>query len=494
MVLLTMTPSMVEALLVLGHSDNSSDAANDKARSNDIELEEPCMKDPAVGKPISHGQILKTIKALKANGHVGFRLETMLRGSSLYVPPPPPKPEPVRPIQPTRRVFGDSLMRDQTDEPSRKSDEEVDDIEFGDLQKQITLIINFLVSVFGCGAALWKLAQWWPVSTRLFLSLGGAIVVAITEVAVYSAYTWRMSQGEKQQAAMKEVREVVKTWVVGDEDEKTPLAVDDSHRFVEGSFADTKETGTKRTSSTESTEPPPKRRCVVDSSLASVRNEEARITPPEPEHSAAASSPKSPSLPPTKKGTITAYFGKLIHQPRVVAPSSDPPSNPLSESSGPTITPPSSPPIITKGKRRARRLKTRVVTQQIDEEEANEEEQENQDGKERIRRTREVESPAHARPPALSESTPENLNQTRSTPSSRIHVGKPRENRRREKKQASVQTTLSLSMNEAYYTECKECGMLYNHLHESDVKYHARRHAALRRAKAQAGVKSDVAE
>lgn len=107
---------MVEALLVLGHSDNSSDAANDKARSNDIELEEPCMKDPAVGKPISHGQILKTIKALKANGHVGFRLETMLRGSSLYVPPPPPKPEPVRPIQPTRRVFGDSLMRDQTDE------------------------------------------------------------------------------------------------------------------------------------------------------------------------------------------------------------------------------------------------------------------------------------------------------------------------------------------------------------------------------------------
>lgn len=116
--------------------------------------------------------------------------------------------------------------------PSRKSDEEVDDIEFGDLQKQITLIINFLVSVFGCGAALWKLAQWWPVSTRLFLSLGGAIVVAITEVAVYSAYTWRMSQGEKQQAAMKEVREVVKTWVVGDEDEKTPLAVDDSREEI----------------------------------------------------------------------------------------------------------------------------------------------------------------------------------------------------------------------------------------------------------------------
>ncbi|KAI0444676.1 hypothetical protein F4803DRAFT_238359 [Xylaria telfairii] len=253
-------------------------------------------------------------------------------------------------------------------------------------------------------------------------------------------------------------------------------------------------TYSKRTLSTESTEPPPKRRCVVDSSLASIPREEARIAPLEPEHSAAVAPSKSPSLPSTKKGTITAYFGKLIQQPRVVTPSSDPPSDPLSESSGSTITPPSSPPIITKGKRRARRLKTRVVTQRIDEEEANEEEQDSQDGKERIGRTRKAESPAHARPPIPSESTLESFDQTRSTSSTRIAAGKPLESRRREKKQASVQTTLSLSMNEAYYTECKECGMLYNHLHGSDVKYHARRHAALRRAKAQAGVKSDVTE
>ncbi|TRX92541.1 hypothetical protein FHL15_006468 [Xylaria flabelliformis] len=273
MVLLTMTPPMVEALLVLGHSGDSHDTTTNKPRFDDTELEEPCMSDPAVGKPISHGQILKTIKTLKANGHVGFRLEEMLRGSTLYVPPPPPKPEPVRSIQSTREIFGNLLTREQTDEykelmarlrreeeersyermlrkappresfaerfpmahsfaevnkPSKKSDEEADDIEFGDLQKQITLIINFLVSVFGCGAALWKLAQWWPVSTRLFLSLGGAIVVAITEVAVYSAYTWRMSQSETKQATMREVREVVKTWVVGEEDDKPYLVADDS--------------------------------------------------------------------------------------------------------------------------------------------------------------------------------------------------------------------------------------------------------------------------
>ncbi|TGJ80939.1 hypothetical protein E0Z10_g7833 [Xylaria hypoxylon] len=253
MVLLTMTSPMVEALIVLRDSSDPRDPSNDAAQSNDIEVEEPCMKDPAVGNPISHGQILRTVKSLKANGHVGFRLEQMLRGSTLYVPPRRQnlnrftdeykalmarlrheeeersyermlRKAPAResfaerfPLAPMAHSFA------EVNKPSKLSDIEGDDIEFGDVQKQVTLIINFLVSVFGCGAALWKLAQWWPVSTRLFLSFGGAILVGITEVAVYSAYTWRMSQGEKQQAKMKEVREVVKTWVVGEEDDKTPL-------------------------------------------------------------------------------------------------------------------------------------------------------------------------------------------------------------------------------------------------------------------------------
>lgn len=125
----------------------------------------------------------------------------------------------------------------EVNKPSKESDMEVTDLEFGDVQKQMTLIINFLVSVFGCGAALWKAAQWWPVSARLFLSLGGALLVAITEVAVYSAYTWRMSEGEKKEAKMKEVQEVVKTWVVSEEDDKThvkeptPIIEEDAHEL-----------------------------------------------------------------------------------------------------------------------------------------------------------------------------------------------------------------------------------------------------------------------
>lgn len=214
-----------------------------------VDVEDPCVEDPAVGKPISHGQILHTIKTLRAKGHSGFRLEAMLRGSALYVPPPPPKPQQTDEYKvlmarlrreeeersyermvrkaPARESFAERFPLGplahsfaEVNKPSKKSDVEDDDIEFGDVQRQVTLVINFLLSVVGCGAALWKLAQWWPVSTRLFLSLGGALLVAITEVAVYSAYTWRMSQGEKKQAKMREVQEIVKTWVVGDDDEE----------------------------------------------------------------------------------------------------------------------------------------------------------------------------------------------------------------------------------------------------------------------------------
>ncbi|KAI0096868.1 endoplasmic reticulum-based factor for assembly of V-ATPase-domain-containing protein [Nemania sp. FL0031] len=250
MVLLTMTSPMVEALIVLRDSSAFHEPSSNATQRIDTEIEEPCMKDPAVGNPISHGQLLNTLKALKAKGYVGFRLEAMLRGSALYVPPPPPKPEPTAEYKalmarlrleeeersyermirkaPPRETFAERFPLApmahsfaEVNKPSKQSDLDVNDIEFGDVQKQMTLIINFLVSVFGCGAALWKAAQWWPVSTRLFLSLGGALLVAITEVAVYSAYTWRMSEGERKQTKMKESREVVKTWVVGEELDKT---------------------------------------------------------------------------------------------------------------------------------------------------------------------------------------------------------------------------------------------------------------------------------
>ena len=101
MVLLTMTPAMVVAVqeyLVLGENDPS-------VRLKGV-AGEPVPDEPAVGKPISHEQIIVVSKALLGHRSLvegqaitkdldPFRLHHLLRGTSLHVPPPKPKPEPV---------------------------------------------------------------------------------------------------------------------------------------------------------------------------------------------------------------------------------------------------------------------------------------------------------------------------------------------------------------------------------------------------------------
>jgi hypothetical protein len=98
MVLLTITPSIVEALAIkepsnpeaveAHHDDNEIDAPSQKP-------DEPSLDEPEVGKPIFHGQIVNLWKNLKAQGNSSYTLEQLLRGASIYIPPPPPKPEPV---------------------------------------------------------------------------------------------------------------------------------------------------------------------------------------------------------------------------------------------------------------------------------------------------------------------------------------------------------------------------------------------------------------
>ncbi|KAI1395559.1 endoplasmic reticulum-based factor for assembly of V-ATPase-domain-containing protein [Hypoxylon fuscum] len=244
MVFLTMTLSVVEALNRLAQT-NTDDQQHDNADSNS---DEPLLENPSVGMPISHGQIIDIWNRLKNEGSGETNLEKLLCGATVYVPPPPPKPEPTQEYKalmarlrheeeersyermlkkaPPRESFAQRYPAApmahsfaEVNRPTKASDLG-DDIENGDVQKQITLIINFLVSVFGCGAALWMAARWWSVPARLFLSLGGSIIVAIAEVAVYSAFTWRMAEGEKMQKKKKEVKEIVQSWVVGEDDNK----------------------------------------------------------------------------------------------------------------------------------------------------------------------------------------------------------------------------------------------------------------------------------
>ncbi|KAK8035774.1 hypothetical protein PG991_001847 [Apiospora marii] len=248
-----MTSSIVEALRDVHGSegapaidDSKLEEASAKATTADVSSE-PSLDDAAAGKPISHGQIIDLWKQLRSLDHSKYSLEDLLRGATVYIPPPPPEArttlmerlrrdeeersyERMLKAGPTRETFAQrfpnapplSLVESfaAANRPHQKSDLGEETISQEEIQQQVTLIINFLISIAGCAAALWIAARWWSTPARLFLALGGSIVVAVAEVAVYNAYQWRMVQGDKKQQAKKEVRSIVKTWIVVEEEER----------------------------------------------------------------------------------------------------------------------------------------------------------------------------------------------------------------------------------------------------------------------------------
>jgi hypothetical protein len=92
MVLLTMTPSIVEALQTLNAASRQHQTTADPANQSH---NEPSLENPTVGNPVSHSQIVDIWSSLKDAGHKECTLETLLKGSRVYVPPPVPKPQPV---------------------------------------------------------------------------------------------------------------------------------------------------------------------------------------------------------------------------------------------------------------------------------------------------------------------------------------------------------------------------------------------------------------
>ncbi|KAM0249530.1 hypothetical protein ACHAQJ_008997 [Trichoderma viride] len=241
-----MTPSIVDALKQVDEhrkadepSDNASqDQIKDAAASSSTE--------PAIGNPISHDDIISLYKRLSAIESLALKysLEQLLQGSQVYIPPPPPKPEPSKEFKALmarlrreedarsyERMINPPLPYEnfhsrfpnaaqafaEANRPSKAEDLGDDQVTYNDVQRQVMLIINFLVSIAGVAVTLWIAGRWWSLSSRIFLALGGSIVVAIAEVAVYSSYMWRMGEAKSKQVAVKEIKEVVQTWVVGQE-------------------------------------------------------------------------------------------------------------------------------------------------------------------------------------------------------------------------------------------------------------------------------------
>ncbi len=260
MVLLTMTQPIVDCLASLVYLALVSGEPSD-----------PSLATPAIGNPILHSQILQLSKCQST-----FRLEELLRGSHVYVAPPAPKPAKVhtlrisdgnarllvaniKPQSPEYIALMAKLRRDEdarayermtnppvpletfkdrfpdsarsfaaVNRPANDADLGDDEITYNEVHRQVTLLINFMVSIAGVAATLWILGRWWSLPARLFLTMGGSILVAIAEVTVYGGYVWRMGEAKRKEDIRPERREVVQTWVVGkdgDDNEKEDKAV-----------------------------------------------------------------------------------------------------------------------------------------------------------------------------------------------------------------------------------------------------------------------------
>jgi hypothetical protein len=99
------------------------------------------------------------------------------------------------------------------------SNSEEDELTYADVNRQMTLIFNVLISIVCCAAAIWIAARWWSTPARLALSMSGSMLVGVAEVVVYSGYIRKVGEAKGKEKGIKEVKEVVRTWVVGGQDD-----------------------------------------------------------------------------------------------------------------------------------------------------------------------------------------------------------------------------------------------------------------------------------
>ncbi|RKF59245.1 putative vacuolar h+-atpase assembly protein [Erysiphe neolycopersici] len=199
------------------------------------------LTEPKVGDPISHKQVIELSKLLKSHNYESYRLENMVRGSRLYVPPHPPVAEKTPEFKSLMtRLRQEEEMRSyqQITGPKFPSEtisqrfpvasaacafssnyplpsNELDDgVMYEDIRRQITLIFNVFISIIACGSAIWVVGKWWSTPMRLALSMSGSILVGLAEVFIFWGYIRRVGEAKAKEQGIKEVKEVLKTWVI----------------------------------------------------------------------------------------------------------------------------------------------------------------------------------------------------------------------------------------------------------------------------------------
>jgi hypothetical protein len=98
--------------------------------------------------------------------------------------------------------------------PTRQEESEDDEVTYADINRQMALIANVLISIIACSIAIWKAAWHWPVPSRLALAMTGSITVAVAEVAIYAGYLGRVADARKVERKKVEKKTIAKSWVI----------------------------------------------------------------------------------------------------------------------------------------------------------------------------------------------------------------------------------------------------------------------------------------
>ena len=115
------------------------------------------------------------------------------------------------------------------------SNTEEDEVTYADINRQMALIINVLVSIIACSVAIWIAARRWEVHQRLFLSMSGSGLVAVAEVAIYMGYIRRIKDAKEKEREKVERKEIMETWVLdGKKVEGGEKRDDEGVRFRKG--------------------------------------------------------------------------------------------------------------------------------------------------------------------------------------------------------------------------------------------------------------------
>jgi TMEM199 family protein len=248
MVLLTMTPAIVAAVnLYLDGRDYT------------WRSDEPSLADADVGKPISHGQLIDIANYLRENQETIQRkskdgndtpvhLAELLRGSTVYIPKPRPKPEPTSeykalmarlrkeeearsyermlnppaPFETFSQLFPHSTHSHLFSSNNSSSKEDDDEMTYHDIDRQLALIVNVLVTVVACSVAIWIAARHWDPPLRLALSMSGSLVLAVAEVVVYSGYIRRLKDAKLKEKNLVEKKTIAETWIIEPRKSKPP--------------------------------------------------------------------------------------------------------------------------------------------------------------------------------------------------------------------------------------------------------------------------------